>query len=679
MPRQARLVYSTPEGEREVVLDPVQETSIGRHPACTITVSQPSVSRKHARLWFEGGGFYVEDLGSSNGTWVNNQRVTRASLTDGDELRCGDFAMRYGDLPEGTREEPSPALAMVAPPPVDRPAAQAAPRVVGTLRPGARLRPSEVPRSPASPEVAVQPRPVGKLSAAGRLPPRPAEPARPPTVEAPRAPEPARPQTPPAVVPAADASELERLRRDVEHWKAMAEGRALLEGDGGQAELLAARQRADAAERALADLRAAGDPAQRELAELRADLDDRGRRIAELESAKLRADEQLNTQADRSLQLKEQVHAQQAQLEEYRREKAALEMGLAEARQHIADLKSVQEATTGRENELADLVNDLKREVRQQEKKYKEVERQLDLAEYNLRAAREENENLRLALGEDDSTRKGLNTTIDHLRQVLSEKEGMIERLHLEVGRWEERAHQAEAMAREDAGAAAARLSDQIATLRGERDELARQNDALARELEAARAPSGRVMTQINELKRENRDLRNALDEARAGAGADDGRLAELQAALEATGSARRAAEDAERRARAELDALRGEVERLRQRPAAAAPAGNGLGELKAAAIATYEALNDLASDLRMSIEVAGDHVRELEPVVERLATLPPGGLDPALAAALEEVDAAFTIESARETLQNAQDRSEDFKQAMRRFRETLQRFGYGS
>ncbi|MCA9548301.1 MAG: FHA domain-containing protein, partial [Myxococcales bacterium] len=73
MSGQATLTYRTPEGREErVTLDPGRETSIGRHPACTITVAQASVSRKHARIFFEAGGYYVEDLNSSNGTYVND-------------------------------------------------------------------------------------------------------------------------------------------------------------------------------------------------------------------------------------------------------------------------------------------------------------------------------------------------------------------------------------------------------------------------------------------------------------------------------------------------------------------------------------------------------------------------------------------------------------------------------
>ena len=48
--------------------------TIGRDPHCDHTIDSPLVSREHARLISEDGGIYVEDLKSTNGTFVNGQR-----------------------------------------------------------------------------------------------------------------------------------------------------------------------------------------------------------------------------------------------------------------------------------------------------------------------------------------------------------------------------------------------------------------------------------------------------------------------------------------------------------------------------------------------------------------------------------------------------------------------------
>lgn len=58
------------------------------------------VSRRHARLTVEGGKLFVEDLDSTNYTFVNRQRLvpkTRHPLNDGDELRCGRVALKYAE------------------------------------------------------------------------------------------------------------------------------------------------------------------------------------------------------------------------------------------------------------------------------------------------------------------------------------------------------------------------------------------------------------------------------------------------------------------------------------------------------------------------------------------------------------------------------------------------------
>lgn len=60
---------------------------MGRQPDCDIAVLSDEVSRKHARLTVRADGVAVDDLGSANGTFVNDKRVQSAVLRSGDELR----------------------------------------------------------------------------------------------------------------------------------------------------------------------------------------------------------------------------------------------------------------------------------------------------------------------------------------------------------------------------------------------------------------------------------------------------------------------------------------------------------------------------------------------------------------------------------------------------------------
>ncbi len=66
------------------------ELVIGRHPSCDIVLSDPAVSRRHARLRFRDGTWVVQDLDSTNGTTINNVAVGRCELRPGDHLVVGD-------------------------------------------------------------------------------------------------------------------------------------------------------------------------------------------------------------------------------------------------------------------------------------------------------------------------------------------------------------------------------------------------------------------------------------------------------------------------------------------------------------------------------------------------------------------------------------------------------------
>ncbi len=59
---------------------------IGRGKHCDLVINSGKVSREHAAITKEGAEYFIEDLGSSNGTWYNKQRIRRRKIEDGDEF-----------------------------------------------------------------------------------------------------------------------------------------------------------------------------------------------------------------------------------------------------------------------------------------------------------------------------------------------------------------------------------------------------------------------------------------------------------------------------------------------------------------------------------------------------------------------------------------------------------------
>ncbi len=68
---------------------------VGTAPDCDVLVSDSSVSGRHAEFSAQAGVFRVSDLGSTNGTFVNDKRVTQSDLVDGDTLRLGRTSFKF--------------------------------------------------------------------------------------------------------------------------------------------------------------------------------------------------------------------------------------------------------------------------------------------------------------------------------------------------------------------------------------------------------------------------------------------------------------------------------------------------------------------------------------------------------------------------------------------------------
>lgn len=92
-----RLRVVEPPDSRGHVFEIGEEVTVGRSPGCGMSLSDATVSQLHARLFRRDGNLYIEDLGSTNGTWVNRGRVSGpVPLRRGDRVQVGGTVLEVG-------------------------------------------------------------------------------------------------------------------------------------------------------------------------------------------------------------------------------------------------------------------------------------------------------------------------------------------------------------------------------------------------------------------------------------------------------------------------------------------------------------------------------------------------------------------------------------------------------
>ncbi|MGC4068944.1 MAG: FHA domain-containing protein [Polyangiaceae bacterium] len=111
----ARLLLATPEGQQVAELS--AHNSLGRHPGNTIQLLDRIVSKEHCIIELRGETFVLRDLGSLNGTYVNNERVVgERALRHGDEIVLGGTRAKY-DAGAGSNvpvPPPAPPMGVVS-------------------------------------------------------------------------------------------------------------------------------------------------------------------------------------------------------------------------------------------------------------------------------------------------------------------------------------------------------------------------------------------------------------------------------------------------------------------------------------------------------------------------------------------------------------------------------------
>ena len=73
----------------------VDTTSLGRADSNTVVLRDGKASRQHTRIERKGNDYFLTDLNSSNGTFVNGERVDEHALTDGDKIQIGDCVLQF--------------------------------------------------------------------------------------------------------------------------------------------------------------------------------------------------------------------------------------------------------------------------------------------------------------------------------------------------------------------------------------------------------------------------------------------------------------------------------------------------------------------------------------------------------------------------------------------------------
>lgn len=101
-----------PAGQEFLLIEDV--TTLGRAASCQVVIESELVSRRHAQIIRRDEIYWLRDLASKNGTWLDNEPVTAESpLADGAEIRIGPALFRFVD-PAATRTHPGLATSMAS-------------------------------------------------------------------------------------------------------------------------------------------------------------------------------------------------------------------------------------------------------------------------------------------------------------------------------------------------------------------------------------------------------------------------------------------------------------------------------------------------------------------------------------------------------------------------------------
>ena len=93
---------------------PNKEIVVGRSSDLDMVLVEEMVSRKHARIAYENDAVMIEDLGSTNGTFVNGEKIKRAQLKEGDRVLIGTSILKVIVMDGSSHDQARPNLEVVA-------------------------------------------------------------------------------------------------------------------------------------------------------------------------------------------------------------------------------------------------------------------------------------------------------------------------------------------------------------------------------------------------------------------------------------------------------------------------------------------------------------------------------------------------------------------------------------
>lgn len=111
----------------------VDRSTVGRVEDNTFQIADPSVSSHHAEILLQGADLLIRDLNSTNGTFINGEKISEVILKPGQILRFGQVEIKIDDGSPVTAPAPAPAPAGGAPAPASAPASSSKKQVDATM------------------------------------------------------------------------------------------------------------------------------------------------------------------------------------------------------------------------------------------------------------------------------------------------------------------------------------------------------------------------------------------------------------------------------------------------------------------------------------------------------------------------------------------------------------------